>query len=233
PSNWTLDNFRTALDVPTVDAIWNSVQLAALAAVTLTALGALLAAAERRRAGRAVGTLAILTFAIPGSALAVVLLIAYGRWLDGGLTLIFVAYLAKFWALAHRTLSGAVDRLPPAELQAARASGARPTFAVATIWLPSLAPALLAAAVLVFVSALHEVTMSSLLYSFDNQTVAVAVLNRQELGEVGPTAALSVFLTAMLLVVALPGWLALRRMQSRLNDRTARVRSAPEVAGAR
>lgn len=232
PSNWTMDNFRIALDVPTVDAIWNSVQLAVLAAVTLTALGALLAAAERRRVGRAVGTLAILTFAIPGSALAVGLLIAYGRWLDG-LTLILVAYLAKFWALAHRTLSGAVDRLPPAELQAARASGARPTVAVASIWLPSLAPALLAAAVLVFVSALHEVTMSSLLYSFDNQTVAVAVLNRQELGEVGPTAALSVVLTAMLLVVAVPGWLAMRRMQSRRSHRAARVRSAPEVAGAR
>jgi iron(III) transport system permease protein len=115
-------------------------------------------------------------------------------------------------------------------------SGAGPAAAVATIWLPSLAPALLAAWVLVFVSALHEVTMSSLLYSFGNQTLAVAVLNRQELGEVGSTAALSVVLTVLLLVVAMPGWLAVRHMTGRRSGRATRrvapARSTPEVAGA-
>ena len=237
PSNWTLDNFRAALDGPTVDAIWNSVQLAGLAAFALTALGVVIAALERRRAGRALGTLAILTFAIPGSALAVGLLIAYGRWFGGSLALILVAYLAKFWALAHRTLAGAVDRLPHAEWQAARTSGARPAVAVGTIWLPSLAPALLGAWVLVFLSALHEVTMSSLLYSFGNQTLAVAVLNRQELGDVGTTAALSVLLTGLLLLAAVPAWLSLRLMNGRRGGRAVErvplALPALAVAGAR
>ena len=236
PSNWTFDNFRAALSGPTLNAVWNSVQLAAVAGFALTAFGALVAALEWRRAGRALGTLAILTFAIPGSALAVGLLIAYGRWFGGSLALILLAYLAKFWALAHRTLSGAVDRLPPAEWQAARTSGARPAVAVGTIWLPSLAPALLGAWVLVFLSALHEVTMSSLLYSFGNQTLAVVVLNRQELGEIGATAALSLSLTALLLIVALPGWLALRLMASRRGglaiEPVPPATSTPGVAGA-
>jgi iron(III) transport system permease protein len=210
PSNWTLGNFRAALDGPTIDALWNSVQLAGLAAFALTAFGVLIAVLERRGAGRALGTIAILTFAIPGSALAVGLLIAYGRWFGAGIGLILVAYLAKFWALAHRTVSGAVDRLPHAEWQAARASGARPPVAAVTVWLPSLAPALLGAWALVFLSALHEVTMSSLLYSFGNQTLAVAVLNQQELGDVGATAALSVVLTALIVVAAVPVWLLLR-----------------------
>jgi iron(III) transport system permease protein len=221
PSNWTLDNFRTALDRPTIDAIWNSVQLAAIAAVTLTAFGLLIAVLERWRSGRALATVAILTFAIPGSALAVGLLIAYGRWFGASLGLILVAYLAKFWALAHRTLSGAVDRVPHAEWQAARASGATPAVAVGTIWLPPLAPALLGAWVLVFLSALHEVTMSSLLYSFGNQTLAVAVLNRQELGEVGVTAALSVVLTALILVAAIPAWALLRLLVRRRDGKRA------------
>jgi iron(III) transport system permease protein len=107
-------------------------------------------------------------------------------------------------------VSGAVDRLPHAEWQAARASGARPPVAAVTVWLPSLAPALLGAWALVFLSALHEVTMSSLLYSFGNQTLAVAVLNQQELGDVGATAALSVVLTALIVVAAVPVWLLLR-----------------------
>ena len=240
PSNWTSANFRTALNAPTIDAIGNSIWLAGCAAFALTALGALVAALERRRAGRALGTAATLTFAIPGSALAVGLLIAYGRWLGGTLALILVAYLAKFLALAHRAASGAVDRLPDAEWQAARTSGARPAVAATTVWLPALGPALLAGWLLVFLGALHEVTMSSLLYSADNQTLAVAVLNSQELGEVGTTAALSVVLTALMLGAGLPVWLGLRAMSRRRTGRARAQRaqralplSTPETAGAR
>jgi iron(III) transport system permease protein len=236
PSNWTLNNFRAALNNSAIDAIATSLRLAAGAAFALTVLGVLVAALERRRAGRALGTLATLTFVVPGSTLAVGLLIAYGHWLGGSLALILLAYLAKFWTLAHRTMSGAVDRLPRAEWHAARASGAAPAVAARTIWLPSLAPALLGAWVIVFLSAMHEVTMSSLLYSVGNQTLAVAVLNSQELGDVGATAALSVVLTALLLVAAVPAWLAWRLMTSRrrpMRRRMPAARPALEVAGAR
>src|SRR6185437_5776595 len=165
--------------------------------------------------GRALGIFAALTLTMPGTTLAVGLLIAYGRWFGGSLALILIAYLAKFWALAHRTVSGAVDRLPPAEWHAARASGAGPVVAARTIWMPALAPALLGAWVLVFLGALHEVTMSSLLYSFGNQTLAVAVLNQQQLGGVGVTAALSIVLTALILLAALPAAVALRLRATR------------------
>jgi iron(III) transport system permease protein len=232
PSNWTLGNFRTALDGPTIAAIGHSLELAALAACVLTVLGALLCAFERRQAGRALGTVAIATFAIPGSTLAVGLLIAYGRWLDSGLVLILLAYLAKFWALAHRTLSGAIDRLPPAELQAARCSGARPLTAARTIWVPALAPALVGAWLIVFVAALHEVTMSSLLYGPTSQTLAVAVVNSQELGSIGSTAALSVVLTGLLLVAALPALVGLRFAAARRNTRATRRPATPRTLAA-
>ena len=230
PSNWTLANFRGALDAPTMSAIGHSLELAACAACVLIVLGAVLCTLERRRAGRALGTAAILTFAVPGSTLGVGLLIAYGRWFDGSLGLILLAYLAKFWALAHRTLSAAVDRLPPAEAQAARCSGATPMTAVRTVWLPALAPALLAGWLIVFVSALHEVTMSSLLYGPTSQTLAVAVLNSQELGAVGATAALSVVLTALLLVAAIPAAFGVRLAASRRN---APRRTPPRPVAAR
>ncbi|MCU1655445.1 MAG: transrane component of transporter [Pseudonocardiales bacterium] len=224
PSNWTFDNFRAALDAPTRSAFAHSLQLAVLAAFALTLLGAVLAALERHRPGRLLGTVAMLSFAVPGSALAVGLLIAYDRRLGGTLTLILLAYLAKFWALAHRTVSGAVDRLPAGEWQAARTSGAGPIAAVRTVWLPALAPALIGAWLLVFVSALHEVTMSSLLYSTGSETIAVAVLNSQELGSIGTTAALSVTLTAVLLAVVAPAWLLLRLTARRRDIPAARRR---------
>ena len=107
-------------------------------------LGGCVAALERGRGGRIVATLVTLTLVLPGSTLAVGLLIAYGRWLGGTLTLILLAYLAKLWAVAHRPISGAIDRLPPDELHAARVSGASPLTAIRTVVLRPLAPALVA-----------------------------------------------------------------------------------------
>jgi iron(III) transport system permease protein len=213
--NWTFGNFRAVLNSTTADALRHSLELAVAAASLLVVLGALSAVLERRRAGRVLATAATLTFVIPGSTLAVAVLIAYGRWFDGTLTLILIAYLAKLWALAHRPISGALDRFPAAEWQAARASGAAPPVAVRTVWLPALAPALLGAWLLTFVTALHEVTMSSLLYSTRSQTLAVVVLNSQELGDVGRTAALSVLLTVLLLAPVLPAWAVLRARSRR------------------
>ena len=226
--NWTFGNFRAVLNGTTVDALRHSLELALAAATLLVVLGALSAVLERRRGGRLLGTAATLTFVIPGSTLAVAVLIAYGRWLDGTLTLILLAYLAKLWALAHRPISGALDRFPAAEWQAARASGAGPPTAAGTIWLPALAPALLGAWLLTFVTALHEVTMSSLLYSTRSQTLAVVVLNSQELGDVGQTAALSVLLSVLLLAPVLAAWAVLRARR-----RATRRPRVPEVAGAR
>ncbi len=211
PGNWALDSFRSVLTPRTGEALGRSVALALVAATLLVLLGGLVAVAERRRAGRTAATLTTLTLVLPGSTLAVGLLLAYGRWLSGTLTLILLAYLAKLWAVAHRPIAGALDRLPPDELRAARASGAGALTAVRTVALPPLAPALLGAWLLCFLTALHEVTMSSLLYGPGSETLAVVVLNSQELGRIGPTAALSGVLTAL---VALPAgllWWASRR----------------------
>lgn len=229
PGNWTLDNFRALGTATTADALRHSLELATAAACLLVVLGAVTALLERRRAGRVLATTATLSFVVPGSTLAVGLLIAYGRWFDGTLTVILVAYVAKLWVLAHRPIAGALDRLPDAEWQAARTSGATPVTAARTVWLPAMAPALLGAWLLTFVTALHEVTMSSLLYSTRSQTLAVVVLNSQELGNIGQTAALSVMLTVILLVPVLLAALLLRAVR---RHRLPQRRRIAAVAGA-
>ncbi|MGA9344481.1 MAG: ABC transporter permease subunit [Nocardioidaceae bacterium] len=231
PGHWTLDNFRLVLNDRTYAALGRSVSLAVAAASILTVLGAAVAVLERRRSGRVLGTVVTVTLVLPGSTLAVALLITYGRWIGGTLTLILLAYLAKLWAFAHRPISGAVDRLPLGELHAARASGAGPITVARTVALRPLAPALLGAWLICFITALHEITMSSLLYGPGSDTLAVIVLNSQELGRIGPTAALSVLLTLLLLIPAVPGWLLVRRLRSAPQSRSARRRK--ELAHAR
>jgi iron(III) transport system permease protein len=212
PANWTLANFGSVVTVRNAEALGRSVVLALLAASLLVVLGGCVAALERTRLGRSAGTLVMLTFVLPGSTLAVGLLITYGRWLGGTLLIILLAYLAKLWAFAHRPISGALDRLPADEVSAARVSGASLLVAVRTVVLRPLAPALLAAWLVCFLTALHEVTMSILLYGPGSETLAVVVLNSAELGQVGQTAALSVVLTLLLLVPAGLCWLGIRRL---------------------
>jgi len=223
PANWTADNFRSVLTAPNAEALGRSLVLSMLAASVLVVLGGCLAALERTRVGRSAGTLVMLTFVLPGSTLAVGLSITYGRWVGGSLLIILLAYLAKLWAFAHRPISGALDRLPADELSAARVSGASLLVAVRSVVLRPLAPALLAAWFVVFLTALHEVTMSILLYGPGNETLAVVVLNSAELGQVGRTAALSVLLTVLLLVPAGLCWWTVRHLTLTRSSRASRA----------
>ncbi len=219
PANWTLDNVAAVLTTRNGEALLRSLLLAAVAASLLVALGGCVAALERTGPGRSLGSLVTLTLVLPGSTLAVGMLIAYGRWIGGTLLIILLAYVAKLWAFAHRPISGALDRLPPGELHAARVSGAGALTAIRTVVLRPLSPALLAAWLACFLTALHEVTMSSLLYGPGSETLAVVVLNSQELGRVGVTSALSVVLTLLLLVPAAAAWLLIRRLADRAGSR--------------
>lgn len=234
PTNWTLNNFSLVMTDRSAEALTRSLGLAACAASILVLLGGLVAALERSRTGRSVATLVTLTLVLPGSTLALGMIIAYGRWIGGTLTIILLAYVAKLWAVAHRPISGALDRLPPDELHASRISGAGPLTAIRTVVLRPLAPALLAAWLVCFLTALHEVTMSSLLYGPGSETLAVVVLNSAELGQVGATSALSVVITVVLLVPAAAFWFVIRRL-SRGPDPGSNARSsyrAPELAHA-
>jgi iron(III) transport system permease protein len=88
--------------------------------------------------------------------------------------------------------------------------------ALRTVVAPILRPSLAAGWILVFVFALHELTMSSLLYGPGTATLAVVVLGVQQLGDPGVSSALAVLLTLIVAAAALPlvlvrngGWSAL------------------------
>jgi iron(III) transport system permease protein len=211
PGNWTLANFAEALDRRLADGLVHSLGLGVAAATIVVPLGALVAVAARRRGGRLLRSAATLGFAVPGSALAIAVLLAYGPWLRNTLAIILVAYVAKLWALGQRQVAGSLDRLPPDAARAARASGAGPLDALTSVVAPLLRPALLGAWLIVFLFALHELTMSSLLYGPRSATLAVVVLNAQQLGDPTVSAALATILVGIVGAVAIPVALLARR----------------------
>jgi iron(III) transport system permease protein len=202
PAEWTSANFTAAFDGPTTVAILHTVALALVTAVLVPALGALVAVASRNRWRAPLATMVTLAFAVPGSALAVGVLIGYGRWLTGSIFVILLAYLAKFWVFGHRPVQAALDRLSPDIVRAARISGARPMAAARTVVLPSVRIALITSAALAFLFATHELTMSTILYGPGSETLAVAILNQQDLGDTGTTAALATVLTIPAVAIA-------------------------------
>jgi iron(III) transport system permease protein len=203
PANWTLANFGEALDGRTWEALGRSGALAAAAAgLALLGAGVLVLAqgTGERRWGRA----ALVMFAVPGTSIALAMSLGYGRWIANTAVIILVAYVAKLLVLAHRPLLGSVASIHPDLVRAARASGAGPGAVVRWVIAPLLRSALIAGAVLVFVFAFHELTMSSILHGPGNETLAVVILDYQQIGDPTVTAALAVMLAAVVGALAAP-----------------------------
>lgn len=215
PANWTLANLREALDGRFLGGLGRSVFLSLVAATLAVSLGAVVSSLRRRRVGRAVGTIVLTSFAIPGSTLAVAMLLGYGSVLRDTMTIILLAYVAKLWAVGHRSIAGSVANLADDLTWAAHMAGASRWTTIRTVTAPLLRPAVSAGWALVFLVAFHEIAMSSLLYGPGTDTLAVAVLNVQQLGDVPVSSALAVLLTVPPLLVVVP-LLVLDRIPRRL-----------------
>lgn len=205
PENWTLDNFVAVLSSRRGAALGNSLSLSSAAAFGALALSALLLALPTSaRLGHWLSAAVALPYAVPGSTVGVAAILAFGGWWYGSFALILAAYLGRFWALAERPLRAALSQVGPDGARAARAAGASPLRAAWSVVVPRIWPAVGVAWALVFVSAFHELTVSSLLYGPRTETVAVVVLDAQQAGDVPVTAALAVLLTGVILALVLP-----------------------------
>jgi iron(III) transport system permease protein len=207
PDHWTLRNLAATLDARAARALGTSLLLGVLTATGVILLGSLAVFAGRSSSGAArtgLGGPIVLAFAMPGTTLAVGVLVATGPWLGGTLAILLLADLAKLWALGRETVAAGFATIPAGAVRAARASGASPPAVAGTILVPLLRPAIAVGWLLALVFALHEITMSSLLSGPTTRTLAVEVLNLQQLGDPTRTAAQALVLTAVLAFVAVP-----------------------------
>ena len=203
PGNWTFANFRQALDGRAWEAFGRSAALAAGAALLALLAAGVLLLVERSRRGRW-GSAATVMFAVPGTAIALATSLGYGRWIANTAAIILVAYVAKLLALAHRPLAGSVASIHPDLVRAGRASGASPVAVLRQVIAPLLRSAIVVGAILVFVFGVHELTMSSILHGPGNETLAVVILDNQQIGDPTVTAALAVMLAAAVGAIATP-----------------------------
>jgi len=164
----------------TQQAILNSLLLA-LVGATVGVMLALLQAyylnrGDARRRGL-VDALLSLPLGIPGIILGLgFLIIAIRTPLYSTLTIILVAYIARFFPFATRTVSGMLLAINPELEQSARASGASWLQCMRFVLLPLLLPAIIAAWLMLFVIFIRELGATILLYAQGTETISVALV---------------------------------------------------------
>ena len=135
--------------------------------------------------------------------------------LYGTMPLLVLCTVVHFYTSAHLTAATALNALDP-EFEAASASLKVPRLTTfVRVTLPMCLPAALDVARYLFVSAMTTVSAVVFLYSPNTVLAAVAVLNMDDAGFIGPAAAMCTVIMASSAVAALALHLASRALVAR------------------
>ncbi|HEV7913773.1 MAG TPA: iron ABC transporter permease, partial [Albitalea sp.] len=218
-----------------VELAFNSFGIASLTAALAVALALLVAYAHRLDPGpwtRAAHAAAGLGYALPGSVIAVGLLIplaqldnALVQWLrspigwpaglllTGGIAGLVYAYLVRFLTAALQTVDSALHRVTPHMDDAARSLGLTPAKTLKRVHLPLLRRGLLTAGLLVFIDVMKELPATLVMRPFNFDTLATqayTLASDERLAEAS-TAAIAIVVVGLLPMIILCRQIAKQR----------------------
>lgn len=211
----TFDKFTEVLlrQAVTIRAFRNSLIFAGAAAAILAFLSIAFAYGLERRSGRLrrpVELMIELPYALPGVVLAIACILIFlkplpllGVSIYGTPFIILFAYLARFLPLALKAPVAAMAQIEAHHEEAARLDGAGLWQMLRFIVAPILAPAAAVSALMVFLVAFNELTVSALLWSSGTETLGVVLFSLKEAGLAGEAAAIAVSASAVILAVML------------------------------
>lgn len=223
----TVKNASTTLD----ESFWrlseNSLVLALLTAGIGVAIALILAYGQRLHGGRFLilsNRIAAMGYAVPGSVIAVGVLIPAGQldnsidsWaralfgvstgllFSGTVSVLLFAYLVRFLAVSLGTVESSLAKIQPSLDDAARSLGCSPVETLLKIHTPLMWSGLLAAGMLVFVDVMKELPATLVIRPFNFDTLAVRVYqyaSDERLAEAAAPA-LAILVVGMLPVIAL------------------------------
>ncbi len=183
------------LDARYLQFLGHSLGLGGGAALVTVALALILAMVSRlpgsggmRRWQRLSVRIATLGYALPGSVLAVGIMLlfisvdrelatlfALGPFMVGSLFALVLAYVIRFLAVAHAPIDSGLQGIKPAVIEAARSLGAAPSRILRDVYVPLLRPGLVTALLLVFVDVMKEMPATLILRPFGWDTLAVRI----------------------------------------------------------
>lgn len=181
PTVFTLENFAelfrggSALQ-PILNSLWASAL--ATGATLAVALPAAYLIGRRRPGHRWVNVLVMIPWALPGTVIALNLIVAFNDpWLPlfNTIWLLPLAYFVRNVPLLTRMTAASAESFDAGLLEAAATLGAGKRYTFTRVTLPLIAPSLAAATALVFAMSLGEFVASILVYVPGNIPIAVRI----------------------------------------------------------
>ena len=170
--------------------------LTAIIAVSTALLLAYLARSSGRRVQAWLNRLVGLGYAVPGTVIAVGVLIPLialdhfladsistifgvntGLLLTGGIMVLIYAYLIRFLAVALQSVEAGLSKITPSMDDAARSLGSTPLEVLREVHMPLLRTSLITAGLLVFVDVMKELPATLVMRPFNFDTLAVQTYN--------------------------------------------------------
>ena len=192
---WTFTTAEEVIDASFFTLVWNSVFLAAMAAVSAVSIALLLGYGKRLRKTKAISTsvnIASMGYAVPGTVIAVGVMVPFA-WLDntldawmretfdistglllsGTLFALLFAYTVRFLAVSIQAIDAGLGKIKPTMDDAGRSLGLSPFGVLKSIHLPIMKGTVLTALLLVFVDVLKELPATLIMRPFNFNTLAV------------------------------------------------------------
>ena len=237
-ASWTMDTYQEVVDRRFVALVFNTLELASLATLLALLLALLLNYGRRLQPSRTVRfavRAASMGYAIPGTVIAVGVVIPFG-WFDntldswmreqfdistglllsGTIAALLFAYLVRFLAVSLHAVETGLERITPSMDEAARAMGERPLGILGRVHIPMLRGSLLTALLLVFVDVLKELPATLILRPFNFNTLAVRAyeLAADERLADAASAALAIVIAGLIPVILLSRSISQTRQES-------------------
>lgn len=211
----TLENYRfilfehTAARRALVNSLMLSVTAAVFAVFVAVPVGYLIAWGKQKWI-KWLNFAIELPYALPGVVLAIASLLLFlkpipviGIQIYNTVWIILFAYLARFLVLAIRPTVNGYAQLDRTLEEAAEIAGASLFMRLRTIIFPLVAPAAMAGGLLIFMTALSELTVSALLWSSGSETIGVVIFSFEQGGDSKYASALSAVIVAVTFLIML------------------------------
>ncbi|AXF55891.1 ABC transporter permease [Salicibibacter kimchii] len=209
-------------------AIMNSIFLAGTTTLFCLIVGTAFAYLRSRRPNALNGILELfiaLPYALPGMVLALAMIF---MWLEpipgwnpgiyGTIGILLIAYITRFLILQVRGSATAFSQVDRSMEEAAHVFGAKTMTKWKSILVPLLLPGLLSGALLVFLTALTELTVSSLLWSSGSETIGLVIFNFEQAGYSTYSSAFSTVIVLTILVGMIGYYVLQQIWKKRVNN---------------
>ncbi len=208
-SDFTASNYRFALfaNPGTRSGIEHSLVLAIIGAFLAVALSFIVTRIiyRSRVPGRYwIDTITSIPLGVPAIVLGLGALIVFIRTpLYGTLSVLLLAYIARFIPVGQRSIAGSLLALSPELEESSRACGAGWAKTLTKVTLPLLKPGLAASWMLLFIIFLRELPMSIMLWTSGTEVMSVALYQMLDLATAGEIAAYAIIQAGIILLVLL------------------------------